>query len=383
MTKLLSQSGTTVVRQVANHVRARIEREQLKRGAPLPSYRDLAAELGVAYLTVKRGIDVLVAEGVIHQQPGRGTFVAKELAMAPRELEHLGVIFPSTRHILVMHQYIAEIMKGIAAGASPMVDTHIFSLRQDGMVRAGHLGEWAINGVILLGLENDDYLRAFAQWGTPGVVVDYCSEAAPLDYVACDNRPAAQRVVAYLAELGHRRVAFAAGHSRMRVVRPDDEESTLLIRDSSDARERRDESVRALRERGMLTDVGVSQEIRENDLWIGPVADDLHLRRGDSDCPSAVVTDSNFSALVLLKELARRGLRVPEDVSLCAVASDGDVAINGQCLTCCRFDFVGMGRKAIDLLGARCRKPGLDKPRVHRIGFEFVEGQTVRRANPS
>lgn len=382
MAKLVAQSGTTVVRQVADHVRLRILREQLKRGAPLPSYRELAAELGVAYLTVKRGIDELVAEGVIHQQHGRGTFVAKELACAPQALQHLGVIFPSSRDLLVMHQYIVEIMRGVAAGAPAQADTHIFSLRQDGMVRATHLGEWAVNGVILLGVENDDYLRAFAQWGTPGVVVDYYSQAAPLDYVACDNRAAARQLVAYLAAQGHRRVAYASHSSPQRVARPDNEEATLLVRDSSDSRERRDESVNALRERGMLLGVWTLPK-EEKGEWATPAPEDLFGRIGSAGGATALVTDSNYGLPLLLKELARRGLRVPQDVSVCAVASDKDATFEDRRLTCCRFDFLGMGRKAIELLSERCRKPGLDKARAHRIGFKFVEGETAGRVNLS
>jgi hypothetical protein len=35
----------------------------------------------------------------------------------------------------------------------------------------------------------------------------------------------------------------------------------------------------------------------------------------------------------------------------------------------------------MDLLAVRCTEPALEKPCVHRIGFEFVEGQTVRNRN--
>ena len=157
-----------------------------------------------------------------------------------------------------------------------------------------------------------------------------------------------------------------------------------MVRDSSDARERRDESVGALRERDMLADVWCPAEIRENDdRWAIVAADELQRRLRSVDCPTAVLTDNNGSALGLLRELARRGLRAPKHISMCAVASDADIAFEGRRLTCCRFDFRGMGRKAIDLLAQRCLKPGLDKPHVHRIGFEFVEGETVGRVSPS
>ena len=373
MDTLLSESDTTVVRQVANHIKARIVRENLKRGAPLPTYRELSAELGVAYRTVKCGLDELVADGVVFRRRGRGTFVDKELALLPRKLEHVGLIFPGSRSHLFSYPYLGETMRGITQDAPSSSDMHIFSLREDGMVHAAQLGEWDISGTILLGVENDEYLRAFAQWGTPGVVVDYCSQAAPLDYVACDDRSAAQQVVAHLAALGHRCVAYMAGQSQWPVLRGNGPQTTLLVKDSCDARERRAESVLALRDRNMLACDWMSSEIGKN--WVPAAVDEL-LRAAPADRPTALVAENNYSALSLMRELARRGLRAPEDISVCAVASDGDSSFDGIPLTACRFDFFGMGRKAIALLAERCKEPGLAEPRVHRIGYKFVEGQT-------
>jgi len=392
-----------VRQQVAMRVKEMIRSRGLRLGDVLPSYVELGKELDVSYVTVKRGIDDLVAEGVIRRQHGRGTFVAKELALIPRELKHIGVILAASRTQLFLNTYLSEIMRGIAQYAPLGMDMHIFSLREDGLVDAAQLGEWDIHGVILLNVENDDYLRAFAQWGTPGVVVDYCSQAAPLDYVACDNRTAARQMAAHLAALGHRQVVYATGKPQVQEVLLGDQEGTRLalnpadlrgrqteeersdgrpvarmVRDPSDLRERQSESVAALRELGLLVDVW-------NMSWhdCADAVGQLHRGKRHTNRPTAVLTGSNYYARELLEELARRGLCAPEDVSVGAVASDGNMPFGGPRLTCCRFDFVGMGRKAIELLAARCRKPGLDNPDVHRIGFEFVEGQTVGRVNLS
>lgn len=45
-------------------------------GEPLPPERDLAADLGVARMTLRRAIDGLVAEGRLNRRHGLGTFVA-------------------------------------------------------------------------------------------------------------------------------------------------------------------------------------------------------------------------------------------------------------------------------------------------------------------
>jgi DNA-binding LacI/PurR family transcriptional regulator len=374
----LAHAGTTVVRQVADAVRARIVREQLQRGAALPSYRELANELDVAYWTVKRGIDELVAEGVVLQQRGRGIFVNKELSLSPRPLDRLGVICPSSRTSLFAHFYLTEIMHGAMLGAPPQTRLHIFSFHEDGLVDAAQLGAENIDGVLLINIENDDYLRTFARWGTPGVVVDYCPTTPVMDHVACDNAAAARQVVAHLAALGHRHVAFAAIPARSPVVSRDTAD-VLLIRESSDVRERQEESLRALQEQGIrVLQLAKPRLAAGGYLNEAAVADRL---AGLADRPTALLTaDASFAARLALA-LQHKGVRVPEDISVCAVAGDRDASFRKPLVTHCCFDFLGMGRLAVELLAARCRQPGEAKTRGHRIGFEFVAGETTAPAS--
>jgi DNA-binding GntR family transcriptional regulator len=59
--------------QAAARIRERIAAGEL--GPRLPSYMDLAHELGVSPMTVQRAIGVLRDEGLVVTRPGRGTFV--------------------------------------------------------------------------------------------------------------------------------------------------------------------------------------------------------------------------------------------------------------------------------------------------------------------
>jgi GntR family transcriptional regulator len=60
-------------RQLAAQLRERIERGEITR--QLPSITDLTAQTGLAVGTVRRGIDLLVKEGMVQTVPGRGSFV--------------------------------------------------------------------------------------------------------------------------------------------------------------------------------------------------------------------------------------------------------------------------------------------------------------------
>lgn len=293
----------------------------------------------------------------------------------PRELGHLGIVLPFSHKSIFRSAYTGQIMRGITQRMPILTDMHFFSMRQEGMVRASNFGEWDISGVLLLGLENDAYLKTFSRWGTPGVVVDYCSEGVPLDCVACDNRPAARLMVEQLISQGHRKVMFVGGNSLQKVAHPGDTDLTLMICDSSDVRERLAASVEA------LTECGAQVEARTcaANTGMGLIVAEWSRRRGSADCPSAFLVDSNLGANALVEELMRCGIRVPQDVSVGAVVSEGEVPFSLPQVTSCRFDFIGMGVKAVEILERRCREPGKEKPGIHRIGFKYVEGQTLGR----
>jgi DNA-binding GntR family transcriptional regulator len=59
--------------QVADDLAARIGRGELK--GRMPAERDLAAEYGVAYGTIRRAMEVLRERGLVESVHGRGTFV--------------------------------------------------------------------------------------------------------------------------------------------------------------------------------------------------------------------------------------------------------------------------------------------------------------------
>jgi DNA-binding LacI/PurR family transcriptional regulator len=82
-------------------------------------------------------------------------------------------------------------------------------------------------------------------------------------------------------------------------------------------------------------------------------------------------------AIELIEDLGKRGIRVPDEVSVCAVAGSGVRSDGVPRIAQSRFDFAGMGRKAVELLRWRCEHPAEAlPPAVYRIGFEWAEGRT-------
>ena len=67
---------THIYVQVADWIAGRVERGELQPGHKLPAERDLAAEIGVSYMTVRRAMRLLRERGLIVSAVGRGTYVA-------------------------------------------------------------------------------------------------------------------------------------------------------------------------------------------------------------------------------------------------------------------------------------------------------------------
>jgi len=78
--KIIIKNGSAVpiYEQIKNAIREEILKGSLKSGEKLPSVRNLARELSISILTVKKAYDELESEGFIESRQGLGTFVGKE-----------------------------------------------------------------------------------------------------------------------------------------------------------------------------------------------------------------------------------------------------------------------------------------------------------------
>jgi GntR family transcriptional regulator len=73
--RLDDSSGIPLYQQLQRLLRGAIERNHIGPNDALPAERDLATELSVSRITVRKAIDGLVAEGLLVKRQGSGTFV--------------------------------------------------------------------------------------------------------------------------------------------------------------------------------------------------------------------------------------------------------------------------------------------------------------------
>ena len=84
----LSAAGPgTLYQQIVDGLRREVSEGRLRPGQPLPSFRQLAEDLLVSVITVKRAYEELERDGIIYRRQGLGTFVADAAVDRSREVK--------------------------------------------------------------------------------------------------------------------------------------------------------------------------------------------------------------------------------------------------------------------------------------------------------
>ena len=74
-----NNSSIPIYEQIKNAIKQAILKDELNNEDMLPSVRNLANELNISFLTVKRAYDDLEKEGYIKTVQGKGSFVAPKI----------------------------------------------------------------------------------------------------------------------------------------------------------------------------------------------------------------------------------------------------------------------------------------------------------------
>ncbi len=85
---VLSQTGGPLYQQIVDQIKQKIAVEEWKAGDEIPSIRQLAVDLRVSVITVKRAYLELERDGLIVTQHGKGSFIAPDVTAGPRIYEN-------------------------------------------------------------------------------------------------------------------------------------------------------------------------------------------------------------------------------------------------------------------------------------------------------
>jgi LacI family transcriptional regulator len=321
--------------------------------------KDVARKAGVSVATVSH-----VVNGSRYVSPEltqRVRDAAAELGYTPngtarslrlRRTQTIGLIVPDVSPFFVELARVIE-DHGFAAGYTTVLgnaDGHpdrerryvetMLSKNVDGLILASTLHDAGELAELLAGVR------------TPAVVVDRELELPGVDVVHADNEQGGYQATRHLLELGHTRIGCITG-------------APALLPSAGRAAGYR----RALAEAGIA---GAERWTAEGDFQYAggrrATAELLDRREG----LTAIFASNDLMALGALSELAARGLRAPEDVSVCGFDDVFPAALVSPSLTTVHQPLHDIGRAAVDTLLARIDGDVPDEPTRRQFPTELV-----------
>ncbi|MFI2359029.1 substrate-binding domain-containing protein [Streptomyces anulatus] len=332
---------------------------------------ELAEELGMSAVTLRRDVEALAAQGLVERLHGAvvwptGQSRPAPAAAPPAEGLVVGMVVPTTEY------YYADVVRGArqtveAAGARLTIGLSRY-LPDEDAAQARRLLSTGADGLLLTpSWERGCPERGEGLWTAeqevPVVLVERSAPlghpAAGLDRVRSDHAHGAAEAVAHLAGLGHRAIALAVQDSptapRLRVGYRVAVEALGLTPVSAaplDDAPSRSEAKRFERTLEYLCEAVASGNV------------------------TAAIVHSDADAIVLIPRLQARGVRVPEDLAV--IAYDDEVAgLADLPLTAVAPDKHAVGAAAARLLLDRL---GVAEPGGAVAGAVTGAGETGRRS---
>ena len=354
-------------RQVQELIRDGVASGSLTRGeGKLPSEHDMARQFGVAYMTVRAGVNALVQEGLLRRIHGKGTFVTppcEPVGAAPTMAGTLALVVPSlpTLWNVAGLYYFPAIVQGFSAEATRLgFEPSVMGGAKDAFgAAAGPGNDFArIAGVACLMVTRDDVaaLEGLRDRGMPVVGINAYPGRRAISYVASDQAGGMADAVTLLAEKGHRRIVFLPGppgnlgaDKRLKGFRKTiaDLGLPMLPLDA---------------EAADYTDTSGAQRTRRLLAAPGPP-------------PTAIIAAGDLIAAGALQAIRAAGLRVPEDISVMGFG-DFHIAEHVQpALTTVRLPLFELGEKAALLLSEQVS--GVSRQQVVMLPTRRVERDSV------
>jgi DNA-binding LacI/PurR family transcriptional regulator len=277
-------------------------------GTRRPTISDIARLAGVSKGAVSYALNN--RPGVSETTRARVLRIADELGWIPNSTaralsgsraDSVGLVLSRSPSSLGVDTFFLDFLAGLESELAPRRVALLLQLVSDHEAAAEVYRRWwqgrRVDGVLVMDLfDVDCRLAAVREIGLPALVVGGPEGVDGLDCLWSDDAGAMADAVAYLAGLGHRRIARVAGPSQMHhtTARTEAFHATAAAKGVSD--------VRVVH--GDFSDVLGTQVTRT--------------LLGSTPRPTAVVYDDNVMAVAGLGVAAELGLTVPGDVSLLA-----------------------------------------------------------------
>jgi DNA-binding LacI/PurR family transcriptional regulator len=307
----------------------------------LPGERVLARELGYSYMTIRKAIDNLVAEGLLYKVPTRGTFVA-ERKSDKAKTRTIGYFLDSRIAGGLSSPYYAMIFNALEkqtakAGYSLVYFTDSNESSLDKVLKK-------LDGVIASSFLRVEPLIQQIKAEIPVVAIDNSVADKSIPSVIIDNFNAELETVDYLCSLGHRRIGFITG-----------------LEDSDVGKNRYEGYKSGLLKNGIELD---HELVFRGNYTFGSGVSGAEYYLSLKQRPTAIICANDSMALGAISKLHQEGLEVPRDIS---VVGFDDINIAGQVtppLTTVSVPVDTIAERAFEMLQSQIEGKALDNRHV-------------------
>lgn len=324
--------------------------------------RDIADALGVSVVTVSNALSG--KKGVSEELRGEIIRKAEELGMnaekyGARSMDHFTIgIYVSGWYISVGTSFYWEMYQKTAYAASrrrcftmleisdKFHEEPLPRLLQDG---------GKIDGLIIIGKIREDSLQKIMETAEiPIVLMDFNDPSFGCDAVLSENYYGMYRATQCLAAAGHREIGFLGDFTAYR-----------------NGMERFFGYRKCLMERGLVYDPAFTlteKKTSSGETWV-ELPDHL---------PTAFACSSDYLANFMVQAIEKRGLRIPEDISIASYDHYLQKKLSFGELTTYEVDMDKMAKTAVKRLIGRMRGD-TGKPITKYVEGKMVYGDSIRR----
>ena len=282
-------------------------KNEIKRGEivdKLPGERTLAKKYGFSYMTIRKAVDNLVAEGLLYKIPMKGTFVANRKTRK-KETNVIGYFLDSSIVDGLTSPYYSLIFHALEKQAALNGYSLMYFSDINGSSSLQHLDK--VDGVIASCFPRIENVIHDINDRVPVVVIDNSSSDKTIPSIIIDNYNAVRESVDYLYSLGHKRIGFMTG-----------------LHDSDVGKNRYAGYASSMHSHGL--------ELNESLIFRGNYSFDSGTEGASkfltfSRPPTAIMCANDVMAIATIKKAAQLGIDVPNDLS---VVGFDDIAVASQ-----------------------------------------------------
>ncbi|MCD7764035.1 MAG: LacI family transcriptional regulator [Lachnospiraceae bacterium] len=332
------------------------------------SMKEIAAACGVSVATVSKALSDHHDIGEKTKQYVRET--ADQMGYLPnlsaRYLKtnrsyNLGVLFEDAARSGLTHDFFSGVLENLKITAeSRGYDITFLNTSSQDMSYVERAQYRGFDGVAIACSDfTDPKVQELLRSSVKVVTVDYIADNRTA--VVSDNTDGMTRLMEYILNQGHTRIAYIHGDEG-RVTR-----------------QRLASYYRSMEEHGA--------DVRENYIVPSLYRDWQQAYEKTEELldlnepPTCILYPDDVAAIGGMNAIRARGLRVPEDISVAGYDGIRSLQYSEPRLTTIRQDMEELGRLAAESLIDEIERPMTTTPTIHTVKSFILEGQTVRKIN--